>query len=177
MAGELDPGSYPTIGKWSEKRVLRLITMCVKMYKENPEYGSAKKFQQELKAAMERVNKLDTELTSLNRELDLVESSMCLNIRHSLASQLGSDGGSQDSEDIQGHEDTGDWSDDNEDTKVLALYDYAGEEAGTLVMEAGEELLMLEEESEGWIRVRRGLTGEEGFVPTGYTSPITVLNC
>jgi len=146
-------------------------------YKENPEYGSVKKFQHELKAAVERVTKLDTELTSLNRDLDLVESSMCLNIRHSLASQLGSDGGSQDSEDTQGHEDSEDWSDDNEDTKVLALYNYAGEEAGTLVMEAGEELIMLEEDSDGWIRVRRGKTGEEGFVPTGYTSPITVLNC
>ena len=62
-------------------------------------------------------------------------------------------------------------------TRSRSLYNYAGEEAGTLVMEAGEELIMLEEDSEGWIRVRRGQTGEEGFVPTGYTSPITVLNC
>ena len=157
---------------------VQALQVMIDAYKENPEYGSVKKFQQELKAAVERVTRLDTELTSLNRELDLVESSMCLNIRHSLASQLGSDGGSQDSEDTQGHEDTGDWSDDNsEDTKVLALYDYTGEEAGTLVMEAGEELIMLEEDSDGWIRVRRGQTGEEGFVPTGYTSPITILNC
>ena len=145
-------------------------------YKENPEYGSVKRFQQELRAAVERVTKLDSELTSLNRELDLVESSMCLNIRHSLASQLGSDGGSHE-EDTRGHEDTDDWSDDNEDSKVLALYNYEGEEAGTLVMEAGEELIMLEEDSDGWIRVRRSQTGEEGFVPTGYTSPITILNC
>ena len=145
-------------------------------YKENPEYGSVKRFQQELRAAVERVTKLDSELTSLNRELDLVESSMCLTIRHSLASQLGSDGGSHE-EDTRAHEDTEDWSDDNEDSKVLALYNYEGEEAGTLVMEAGEELIMLEEDSDGWIRVRRGQTGEEGFVPTGYTSPITILNC
>ena len=47
-------------------------------------------------------------------------------------------------------------------------------------MEAGDTFTVLEADSEGWTRVaRRGQQQqeeEEGFVPTSFTSPITVLN-
>ena len=62
--------------------------------------------------------------------------------------------------------------------QLLALYSYDGSEAGSLAMEAGDTFTVLEEDAEGWTRVARpGEEGqEEGFVPTSFTSPITVLN-
>ena len=66
--------------------------------------------------------------------------------------------------------------------QLLALYSYDGAEAGSLAMEAGDTFTVLEADSEGWTRVaRRGQQQqeeeeEEGFVPTSFTSPITVLN-
>ena len=168
----------------------------INTYKENPEYGNVKKFEQELKLASDKVNRLDTELSSLNRELDLVESAMCLNIRHSLLSSHdsyseGSDGTSHNSvdtsdtldttdvtDDGKHSEDSGEWSDDGSEMppkKLLALYSYGGEEDGTLMMDAGDEFDVIEEDVDGWTRVRRSRSGEEGFIPTGFTSPITVL--
>ena len=46
-------------------------------------------------------------------------------------------------------------------------------------MEAGDTFTVLEEDSEGWTRVARQgqqQEEEEGFVPTSFTSPITVLS-
>ena len=61
--------------------------------------------------------------------------------------------------------------------QLLALYSYDGGEAGSLAMEAGDTFTVLEEDAEGWTRVARpGQQQEEGFVPTSFTSPITVLN-
>ena len=169
------------------------MQLMINTYKENPEYGNVKKFEQELKVCSEKVSKLDSTLTKLNRELDLLESAMCLNIRHSLISQQGdsysegSDGTSHTSDstdatiditdDGKNSEDSEEWSDDCLDPpvkKLLALYSYNGEEDGSLMMEAGEELFILEEDTEGWTRVRRS-NGEEGFIPTSFTSPITVV--
>jgi len=172
---------------------VQALQLMINTYKENPEYGNVKKFEQELKVCSEKVSKLDSTLTKLNRELDLLESAMCLNIRHSLISQQGdsysegSDGTSHTSDstdatiditdDGKNSEDSEEWSDDCLDPpvkKLLALYSYNGEEDGSLMMEAGEELFILEEDTEGWTRVRRN-NGEEGFIPTSFTSPITVV--
>ena len=68
--------------------------------------------------------------------------------------------------------------------QLLALYSYDGAEAGSLAMEAGDTFTVLEADSEGWTRVARRNQQqqqeeeeeEEGFVPTSFTSPITVLN-
>ena len=166
----------------------------INTYKEKPEYGNVKKFEQELKICTEKVTKLDSKLSTLNRELDLLESAMCLNIRHSLLSSNsgmdsyseGSDGTSHTSDtnnddvtdDSIKHDESDDWSDDNENVplrKLLALYSYDGEEDGTLEMEAGEELEIVEDDVEGWTRVRRTLSGDEGFIPTSFTSPITIV--
>jgi len=175
---------------------VQALQLMINTYKENPEYGNVKKFEQELKLASDKVNRLDTELSSLNRELDLVESAMCLNIRHSLLSSHdsyseGSDGTSHNSvdtsdtldttdvtDDGKHSEDSGEWSDDGSEMppkKLLALYSYGGEEEGTLMMDAGDEFDVIEEDVDGWTRVRRSRSGEEGFIPTGFTSPITVL--
>jgi hypothetical protein len=56
----------------------------IKTYTETPDFGDATKFQKELDLVSQKVHKLEQELTTLNRDLDLVESKMNLNMRHSL---------------------------------------------------------------------------------------------
>jgi hypothetical protein len=56
----------------------------IKTYTETPDFGDASKFQYELDLLSQKVQKLEVDLTTLNRDLDLVESKMNLNMRHSL---------------------------------------------------------------------------------------------
>ena len=53
-------------------------------YTETPNFGDTLKFKEELKAVSRKVENLSQDLISLNRELDLVESKMNMNMRHSL---------------------------------------------------------------------------------------------
>ena len=53
-------------------------------YTETPNFGDPKKFEEELNIVKGKVENLSADLISLNRELDLVESKMNLNMRHSL---------------------------------------------------------------------------------------------
>ena len=172
----------------SGSKEAQALQLMINTYKETPEFGDGKKFEQELKVVTERVTRLEAELTSLNRSLDLVESAMCLNIRHSLISSAmdtvseTSDYTSSNST-IDDNPESGDeeeWAEEFDEVKppvtrkLLALYSYNGEEEGTIAMEMGEELELVEEDVEGWSRVRRtGSLGEEGFIPTSFTSPIT----
>eukprot|EP00092_Neocalanus_flemingeri_P031176 GFUD01033867.1.p1 GENE.GFUD01033867.1~~GFUD01033867.1.p1 ORF type:complete len:570 (+),score=214.86 GFUD01033867.1:46-1755(+) len=64
-----------------EKQALQLM---IDTYTKTPEFGDASKFQQELDIVSQKVEKLSQELSILNRDLDLVESKMNLNMRHSL---------------------------------------------------------------------------------------------
>ena len=64
-----------------EKQALQLM---ISTYTKTPEYGDAAKFQQELELVILKLEKQEEDLTILNRELDLVESMMNLNMRHSL---------------------------------------------------------------------------------------------
>jgi len=162
------------------------LQLMINTYKETPEFGDGKKFEQELKVVTERVTRLEAELTSLNRSLDLVESAMCLNIRHSLISSA-MDTVSETSDYTSGNSTIDDnlesgeeeeWAEEFDEVKpparkLLALYSYNGEEEGTIAMEMGEELELVEEDVEGWSRVRRTGCLEEGFIPTSFTSPIT----
>ena len=56
----------------------------INTYTETPAFGDAAKFQEELELVSEKVHKLEQDLTTLNRDIDLVESKMNLNMRHSL---------------------------------------------------------------------------------------------
>jgi len=160
------------------------LQLMIDTYKQTPEFGDGKKFEQELKIVTERVARLEQELSSLNHQLDLVESAMCLNIRNSLISSAmdsvseTSDYTSSNSIDDNLESGEEEWEDQEEKEvrgvrKLLALYSYSGEEDGSIKMELGEELEVLEEDVEGWSRVRRSEGGEEGFIPTSFTSPIT----
>ena len=56
----------------------------VQIYTKNTDFGDASKFQEELDLVSGKVEKHEEDLIILNRELDLVESMMNLNMRHSL---------------------------------------------------------------------------------------------
>ncbi|VDN04828.1 unnamed protein product [Thelazia callipaeda] len=51
----------------------------------------------------------------------------------------------------------------------MALYAFEGGSEGTMAMEEGEEMILLErDEGDGWTRVRHVSSAREGFVPTSY---------
>jgi len=62
------------------------LEMMVQTYIKNPNFGDATRFQQELDLVIQKLESNEEGLTVLKRELDLVESKMSLNIRHSLLS-------------------------------------------------------------------------------------------
>jgi len=63
---------------------MEALKLMILTYTENPNFGDAQKFKEELEVVCKKVENLSQDLTSLNRELDLVESKMNLNMRHSL---------------------------------------------------------------------------------------------
>ena len=63
---------------------MEALQLMILTYTETPNFGDAQKFKEELEAVSRKVEKLSQDLTCLNRELDLVESKMNLNMRHSL---------------------------------------------------------------------------------------------
>ena len=63
---------------------MRALQLMVHTYTETPDFGDARKFQQELDIVSQKVQKLEQDLIMHNRDLDLVESKMNLNMRHSL---------------------------------------------------------------------------------------------
>ncbi|MCP9257375.1 Formin-binding protein 1-like [Dirofilaria immitis] len=51
----------------------------------------------------------------------------------------------------------------------IALYAFEGGSEGTMAMEEGDEMILLErDEGDGWTRVRHVSSAREGFVPTSY---------
>ena len=63
---------------------MNALQLMVLTYTETPNFGDAKQFEEELNIVTRKMEDLSKDLTSLNRELDLVESKMNLNSRHSL---------------------------------------------------------------------------------------------
>ena len=63
---------------------MEALKLMILTYTETPNFGDAQKFKEELEVVSKKVENLSQDLTSLNRELDLVESKMNLNMRHSL---------------------------------------------------------------------------------------------
>lgn len=50
-----------------------------------------------------------------------------------------------------------------------ALYPFEGGSEGTMAMNEGDEMVLIEkDEGDGWTRVRHISSGREGFVPTSY---------
>ncbi|XP_029014994.1 cdc42-interacting protein 4 homolog isoform X4 [Betta splendens] len=54
--------------------------------------------------------------------------------------------------------------------KCTAMYNFPGASEGTISMQEGEELAVVEEDKgDGWTRVRRN-NGDEGYIPTSYVT-------
>lgn len=54
--------------------------------------------------------------------------------------------------------------------KCTAMYNFPGASEGTISMQEGEVLAVVEEDKgDGWTRVRRA-NGDEGYIPTSYVS-------
>ncbi|XP_068192243.1 cdc42-interacting protein 4 homolog isoform X4 [Antennarius striatus] len=54
--------------------------------------------------------------------------------------------------------------------KCTAMYNFPGASEGTISMQEGEELAVIEEDKgDGWTRVRRS-NGDEGYIPTSYVT-------
>ena len=198
----------------------------VQTYLKNPNFGDASKFQEELDLVMQKLKSFEEGLAALKRELDLVESKMSLNMRHSLlsspsqslvsmstsssnvsdftcdsitigdddsdvfefrghredalkclndinsdicSSSCSSDGNKSDQLVTDGYERlSGEWEDEFESAKVIAIYDYDGAEEGTLSMNVGDQFEVLGTEVDGWINVRRNGFVEEGFIPAEF---------
>lgn len=54
-------------------------------------------------------------------------------------------------------------------TMAVAIYEFSGNEAEeTLTIEEGEQLEIIEDDFDGWSKVKKLTNGEEGFVPSAY---------
>ena len=73
---------------------IQALQLMIQTYKDTPDFGDSKKFQEELTSVTLKVESLTQNLSSLSRELDLVESKMNLNMRHSLLAAPSSSRGS-----------------------------------------------------------------------------------
>lgn len=52
----------------------------------------------------------------------------------------------------------------------LACFSFSGASEGTIAMQEGEVLAVVEEDKgDGWTRVRRN-NGDEGYIPTSYVT-------
>ena len=170
----------------------------VQSYTQNPKFGDPKKFQEELDSVILKVQKLESELHSLNLQLSDVNYQLeqkkylkkspliSLHTIHKMVSDSpggsrsssagygtisnysSSDRDSDSAEKLGMHED---YRDDDIDT-VVALYAYTGDcSESSIAMEAGEEFIVTEGDEGGWTKVRRkNINSEEyeGYVPTAY---------
>jgi len=185
--------------KWIESDIIKghkeikAIQIMVQSYKQNPKFGNPLKFQEELEVVILKVQKLESELHSLNQDLTDVnqqlEQKNRLNksplITPRTISKIGSDspGGSRSSS--AGYGTISNYSGSDKDSEsienseneesietVVALYPYSGEcGESTIAMEAGEEFIVTEGDDEGWTKVRRkniDSQEREGFVPSAF---------
>ena len=157
---------------------MKALRVMIQSYTQNPSFGDAKTFQEELDSTILKVQKLEAELhsyTLLHKELMYkLEQKQCSQ-RSALLSPAPSNAsphGSRSSSTGYGTMSDSDGEDTTEDTIVAAVYDYDGEGGDTTIpMVTGEEFIVTEEDEEGWTRVRRkNRTRQrcEGYVPTAY---------
>jgi len=180
---------------------IKALQLMVATYTQNPKFGDAKKFQAELDSATHRVQLLESSLHALNREL--AEVTKGLEERKSTTAPriptalpiLSSPGGSREGSSREGSQGYGTISNcsssDKESTagsdssrlaedfsseggeRCIALYSYSGEAESSMGLQEGEEVTVTEGDHGGWTRVRRGGSGEEGYVPTAYLQWLT----
>ncbi|XP_077413655.1 cdc42-interacting protein 4 homolog isoform X1 [Vanacampus margaritifer] len=156
------------------------------VYEKNPELGDAASLVPQINQTnlnIERLrveqNKYETWLAEAGGRGDTPRyksHSFNNNDTHEPLSPDGahSDGGTPDT---SSHAIYAEFDDDFEDEELAApignctaLYNFPGASEGTIAMQEGEVLAVVEEDKgDGWTRVRRS-NGDEGYIPTSYVS-------
>ena len=184
----------------SGQKEMKSLQLMIQTYTQNPKFGDVKKFQGELDAAAHKVQLLESELHAMQTELvdvnDRLENmrnqSPAINkIRRerspsgSLASSMSS---TQVSVESACNTDS-EWEEDDlsapsappEESisrlslneKVVASFSFESDSSDTIPMAEGEEFFLMEEDQDGWTKVKRVDNRffedmGEGFVPTSY---------
>jgi len=179
---------------------IKSLQLMIQTYTQNPKFGDVKKFQGELDVAAHKVQLLESELQAMQTELvdvnDTLENmrnqSPAINkIRRkrspsgSLASSMSS---TQVSVESACNTDS-EWEEDDlsapsappEESisrlslneKVVASFSFESDSSDTIPMAEGEEFFLMEEDQDGWTKVKRVDNRffediGEGFVPTSY---------
>ena len=151
----------------------------IQSYTQNPSFGDATTFQEELDSSILKVQTLEAKLHSLNivlKEIDyqLEQRKSSQKTSHptpSLSPKLESASPEGSRASSAGYGTISSVGSSDSDI-VCALYDYAGKCGdSSIAMVAGELFTRTEGDEAGWTKVRRinsNKGGSEGFVPTSY---------
>ena len=154
----------------------------IQSYTQNPSFGDATTFQEELDSTILKVQKLEADLHYLNLILKEFDSQLeekkssqkQAPLTPNLSPKLSADSpvSSRASSAGYGTISTGSEGDSDDSDVVVALYDYDGLcGESSIAMIAGELFIIEGEDEDGWTKVRRKNITEEGyqgFVPTSY---------
>ena len=154
----------------------------IQSYTQNPSFGDATTFQEELDSTILKVQKLEADLHYLNLILKEFDSQLeekkssqkQAPLTPNLSPKLSADSpvSSRASSAGYGTISTGSEGDSDDSDVVVALYDYDGLcGESTIAMIAGELFIIEGEDEDGWTKVRRKNITEDicqGFVPTCY---------
>ena len=154
----------------------------IESYTQNPSFGDAKTFQEELDSSILEVQKLEADFHSLNlvkKELDYQleekkSSQKQATLRPILNPKLSADSpvSSRASSAGYGTISSGSEGESDDSDIVIALYDYDGQcGESSIAMIAGELFIREGEDEDGWTKVRRKNITEgrvQGFVPSSY---------
>ena len=154
----------------------------IQSYTQNPSFGDATTFQEELDSTILKVQKLEADLHYLNLILKEFDSQLeekkssqkQAPLTPNLSPKLSADSpvSSRASSAGYGTISTSSEGDSDDSDIVIALYDYDGQcGESSIAMIAGELFIREGEDEDGWTKVRRKNITEgrvQGFVPSSY---------
>jgi len=184
------------------QKEIKSLQLMVQTYRLNPQYGDCTRFEGELEAVQLRVEHQQAELLGLQSQLAAVRTQLQLlrsgqqgsdsssvvggsPVQSSSGSEAELSVGSGGKLTAGGAENTSDFDDDDfddssassrscgEDRRAVALYPFHSDSPDTLALQPGQHFVILEEDVEGWTKVRRldnNLAGDKdvGFVPSSF---------
>uniref|UniRef100_A0A8D2ZRV0 Thyroid hormone receptor interactor 10a n=1 Tax=Scophthalmus maximus TaxID=52904 RepID=A0A8D2ZRV0_SCOMX len=138
------------------------------VYEKNPQMGDPASLASQISQTSQNIERLRGELNKC-----------CLLYRKPVLCFLPSPDGAQSDESTPDSSQAiyAEFDDDFEDDeltapigKCTAMYNFPGASEGTIAMQEGEVLAVIEEDKgDGWTRVRRN-NGDEGYIPSSYVS-------
>uniref|UniRef100_A0A3B3Z9T5 Thyroid hormone receptor interactor 10b n=1 Tax=Periophthalmus magnuspinnatus TaxID=409849 RepID=A0A3B3Z9T5_9GOBI len=145
------------------------------VYEKNPQMGDPASLASQITQTTQNIERLRAEL---NKYEVILTSVVHLEMLLTLVFSLSPDGAHSD----ESTPDTSqaiyaEFDDDFEDEELaapigtcIAMYNFPGASEGTISMQEGEELEVVEgDKGDGWTRVRRN-NGDEGYIPTSYAT-------